>query len=254
MLALLALFTIASPANAQSARGWTDRRTEGTFDYHADFPLDSRRTILNELPPLRGQLAESLGITMSGDSIDVYLFANQSTYNWYLQQHFPGVPSRKAMFIKSRNPGNVFAYDSPTLATDLKHECTHALLHASLPFVPLWLDEGLAEYFEVAPERRAYHNPHLTSVKRHVIWRKAPSMEKLEDLDSLKAMGHREYRDAWAWVHFMLHGPTEARDELVRFLTDIQAATPPGRLSERLQRRLPRVERQFAEHFKHWSR
>ena len=31
---------------------------------------------------------------------------------------------------------------------DLRHECTHALLHAALPYVPLWLDEGLASLYE----------------------------------------------------------------------------------------------------------
>ncbi|GIT30210.1 MAG: hypothetical protein Ct9H300mP1_22560 [Planctomycetaceae bacterium] len=32
---------------------------------------------------------------------------------------------------------------------DLRHEFTHGVLHSSLKRVPLWLDEGLAEYFEV---------------------------------------------------------------------------------------------------------
>jgi hypothetical protein len=67
-------------------------------------------------------------------------------------------------------------------------------------------------------------------------------------------MGRREYRDAWAWTHFMLHGPEEARDELLRYLADVQASAPPGLLSQRLRRRLPDLEDSFAKHFQHWAR
>ena len=35
------------------------------------------------------------------------------------------------------------------LEEDLRHEATHALLHVAVGDLPLWLDEGLAEYFEV---------------------------------------------------------------------------------------------------------
>ena len=51
--------------------------------------------------------------------------------------------------MKGRGPGKVFAYKSKALPVDVRHEGTHGLLHAALPMVPLWLDEGLAEYFEV---------------------------------------------------------------------------------------------------------
>jgi hypothetical protein len=65
-------------------------------------------------------------------------------------------------------------------------------------------------------------------------------------------MDEANYRGAWAWVHFMLHGPPEAREELVAFLADIHARTPPGLLSRRLERRLPGLDRRVADHFKSW--
>ena len=40
------------------------------------------------------------------------------------------------------------------LRTDLRHELTHALLHGVLKDVPLWLDEGLAGFFELPPDAR----------------------------------------------------------------------------------------------------
>jgi hypothetical protein len=67
-------------------------------------------------------------------------------------------------------------------------------------------------------------------------------------------MGASEYRSAWAWTHFMLHGSPEARDELARYLGDIAAHAPPGELSDRLRRRIPDVERRFVTHFQEWEK
>jgi hypothetical protein len=63
-----------------------------------------------------------------------------------------------------------------------------------------------------------------------------------------------DYRHAWAWCHFMLHGPPEGRAELVEFLADIRAGTPPGKLSERLELRLPGADKRLVQHFKSWKR
>ena len=45
-----------------------------------------------------------------------------------------------------------------------------------------------------------------------------PSLEELTDVNQL---GRREYREAWAWVHFCLEGPAEARQELQSYLHDL---------------------------------
>ena len=147
----------------------------------------------------------------------------------------------------------VFAYMNDDFAIDLRHESTHALLHASLPMVPLWLDEGIAEYFEVPRAQRASGNPHLRTIRWAARLGRTPDLTALEAKADLTGMGRSDYRDSWAWAHFMLHGPKEAHDALVAFLSDIQASTPPGKLSERLTRRLPDLERQYIQHFRNWD-
>ena len=67
-------------------------------------------------------------------------------------------------------------------------------------------------------------------------------------------MTSTDYRDSWAWVHFMLHGSVVRHEELARFLGDIRADAPCGRLSQRLAWRLVDVDRSFCTHFKGWSR
>jgi hypothetical protein len=111
----------------------------------------------------------------------------------------------------------------------------------------------LAEYFEAPYAERAFEHPHLAKVKPRAWFGMVPELERLEQLRDLKQMGAREYQQAWAWVHFMLHGSQTAHDELIRFLADIRAQTPPGVLSQRLRRRIPQLEQEFAEHFKQWK-
>jgi hypothetical protein len=144
----------------------------------------------------------------------------------------------------------VFAYRGQDFEIDVRHECTHALLHAWLPDVPLWLDEGLAEYFEVPHDQRAGQHPHLAALRALVRSGEAPRLEELEEFAEISQMGRSEYRDAWAWVHFALHGPPAAREEFERYLADLAAGGDPGSLSTRLLRRLPDLRRQVTEHFR----
>ena len=253
-LAVLTGWGLVGCRACRSAQGWTDRRVAGPFVCRADFSLHAVEGLLRDLAGLQDDLVRLLGVPPAEQWIEVYLFHDQSTYRQYLRRHFPDVPYRRALYVKSRGPGVVLAYRSQALEVDLRHECTHALLHAVLPMVPLWLDEGLAEYFEVSPSQRAFENGYLSGVRWKARLGMVPRMESLEKKGAVDEMGAAEYRNAWAWVHFMVHGPAEAHDELGRFLADIQAGTPPGLLSYRLRQRIPNIEQRFGAHFRSWKR
>ena len=144
----------------------------------------------------------------------------------------------------------VFIFHNGEFLTDLRHETTHAILHTLLPMVPLWLDEGLAEYFEVERNRRIKGNPHLAELKKSLRWRRVPRLAPLEELGDLEDMSEHEYRDAWAWTHFMLHGPQGLGEEFRAYLADIQRQTPPGTLDARLHSRHPNMVGDFRKQFK----
>ena len=245
------IWTATIPAPALLA-AWPAEMASGNVRCHANFPLEPYRDLLDEVASLQLDITEQLGVSAAREPVHIYLFHHQTVYKSYLQKYFPEVPYRRALFVKSRGPGMVFAHLNEEFDVDLRHESTHALLHASLPMVPLWLDEGLAEYFEVSREQRKGGNPHLSQTKWNSRLGMISSMERLEQFRELDDMGRSEYRNAWAWVHFMLHGPPEARDELLRFLADIEAHVPPGKLSERLRRRIPDLDRAIAAHFQAW--
>src|SRR5438876_73243 len=80
---------------------------------------------------------------------------------------------------------------------------------------PLWLDEGLAEYFE-GPEGSQGLNPeHIARLPDDLKsgWR--PDLARLESLATVREMAPRDYREAWAWVHYLLNDPAPCKTALL---------------------------------------
>ena len=251
----LALWSQAICSTARAAREpWAEQRQIGPFAVHSQFSLKAHAGLFADLAQIQQDLKRCLAIGEPREPIQMYLFSDKASYRRYVGARFPKAPNRPALFIKSGGVSMVFAYRSKQFEIDVRHETTHALLHADLPMVPLWLDEGLAEYFEVAPKDRARGNSYMGTMRLMAQLGVAPKISALEKKSSVSEMGGSHYRYCWAWVHFMLHGPGEAHRELVRYLDDIRAKTPPGQLSERLSRRIPQLNKQFVKHFRTWQR
>jgi hypothetical protein len=205
---------------------------------------------------LQRELSRTLGIATAKGPIYVFLFDGEAQYRNFTPQHFPKVPYRSALFVLENGLPGVYTYRKADLDIDLRHECTHALLHGALPVVPLWLDEGIAKYFEVPAGQRAFDHPYFDDLKWKWSLRlgMVRSIDSLEERDDLSQMDGADYRYSWAWVHFMLHGPAAAHHILVEYLASYQQSTPPGKLSSRLAEAVPTPTHQMIQHFKHWQR
>jgi hypothetical protein len=250
--ALAACFINASRPLAHAVEKWTDTRSVGPFVCQATFPLTECDPVLVELPELQRELSRTLGIPPARRPIGIYLLADAAEHHSYLQQHFPKVPYRRALFVKEGDHAGVYVYRHPELGDDIRHECTHALLHGALPDVPLWLDEGLAEYFEVPASQRAFDHPHHEALRWNLRLGMLRSVESLEQRNELADLAAFDYRYSWAWVHFMLHGPAAAHSTLVTYLANLERGSPPGNLSAQLAAAVPNPTEKMIQHFKHW--
>lgn len=233
---------------------WVDAGTFGPFVCRAEFPLAEIEPLLSQLPRIQAELAETLEIPVSREPIELFLFRGKATYDRHLARYLPKLTYRRALYVKDQGPGRVYAYRGDHFDVDLRHEVTHALLHGALPVVPLWLDEGLAVYFENPPDRRVFDSPQWETVRWAARLGGIRRLESLEKKRRVEEMDRGDYRSAWAWVHFMLHGPPEARTELIRFFGDIQAGRPVGPLSERLRLHWRDPAEMLAAHVRGWSR
>ena len=253
-----ALLVMAMLPFAESSDSWIARQAIGRFQMSSEVPIRQSKVLSDFMQALRqheSDIASILGLNLNQKPIVINVFQSRRSYQEFVTRIAPDGKERRALFIQSETHGSVYVYLHADVMTDLRHETTHAILHSSLPFIPLWLDEGLAEYFEVARENRASANQHLKRTKLDarliLTWR--PNLTKLETVRDQSVMTARNYRESWAWVHFLLHGPDAANSMITRYLASIEAHEPPGPLSTQLRRVWSKPERQLTSHIKSWK-
>lgn len=212
----------------------------------SDFRLRYDHPLIKDLVKLRKDVASTLELGLDGQPVVVYLFTNDDEYQHYLKRTYPSLPPRRAYFIGTPHELAVYTYWGERIQEDLRHEFTHGLLHSSLKAVPLWLDEGLAEYFEVVTAQSPPVNvgsvKQLATAKRKG-WK--PGLERLESLREVSQMSQADYQESWAWVHFMLHSSPETRAVLLSYLADLRTSSDPGSLQKRLQAAVPALDEHF---------
>jgi len=81
--------------------------------------------------------------------VTIRLLTNQAAYRDFGRKYLPGFSPRMD-FCYDRNTGVVYGFFCPpeALQAKLRHELFHRLSHQSMPGLPLWLDEGIAELTE----------------------------------------------------------------------------------------------------------
>ncbi len=198
----------------------------------SDFKLPRDHPLVVELISLRKQISQTLDLPIQQQVVVVYIFSSESEYREYLNTSYPGLPERRAYFVGTPRELAVYTFWGDRIQEDLRHEYTHGLLHAGLKAVPLWLDEGLAEYFEVPGPVPGTINNDYTSRLRGLVansWR--PDLKRLEGLEEFSQMQRVDYQEAWAWVHYLLHSSPDTRDNLLSYLRDLRKDANPNPLS-----------------------
>jgi hypothetical protein len=201
----------------------------------SDFKLQKDHELIRELCTLREQEAKILELPLQRDPVVVYLFNDEAVYRKYMAVAYPNLPRRSAYFIGSPTELAVYTHWGLNIREDLRHEYTHGLLHSAMKRVPLWLDEGLAEYFEISgPQPGGINLEYATKLSALLGQGWRPNLKRLEALGDDAQMRRSDYQEAWAWVHFMLHGSPEARGVLLSYLKDLRTTPNPKPISKRL--------------------
>lgn len=251
-MVLLVLFTTPNPLDASER--WVEQFREGPFTFRSEFRIRQGR-LTRDLAQLKRELESSLGLRIGNAPIRVSFFADRRRYVDYMKRHVPEGVHRKALFVKGPEASHVYAYRSSSFDTDVRHECTHALVHNALQFIPLWMDEGLAEYFE-SPAGARVRPSRLKEMRNTIRWSRLVgfkgSLERLENIDDIGQMGSSEYRYSWAWIHYLLNDSKESREVLVRYLREIQNGNPPGAFSEFASDALPDTDSKLVRHFRYF--
>jgi hypothetical protein len=208
---------------------------------------------LEELAEIRTRVSQDLDLKLNADrEVHVYIFDNEQTYSNYLNKTYPGLPPRRAYFVGTPGELMVFTYWGDRVLEDLRHEFTHGLLHSTLKNVPLWLDEGLAEYYEHGDQKTLHPSAGQLAVAIENGW--TPDMARLEQLEKVHEMKLLDYQEAWAWVHFMLHHEPQSREVLVSYIHSLEKSKPPAKLSQQMAIYLPMSETVLVHHLQETTR
>ena len=224
----------------------------GQLEIHSDFELPESHRLVTELVTQRRELANLLGVEPSDETIHVFLFEQDDDYRQYMNNLHPDFPARRALFVKTDTQLKVYASWHPGVAEDLRHEVTHGYLHSAVNDIPLWLDEGLAEYFESGRGNRGRHGPHIHLLKARLKQGKwSPDLHRLEAIEEAEALTRLDYAESWLWVHFLLFNPTIRDQHLVQaHLIQLRKQGKAFGIAEAVDGKLESVESALIEHLK----
>ena len=229
---LVQSFTFNTPAKLVSS--WPASWSDGWLQVHTTTTDSQLPEWTHRLTTLPIEIEQALAIKLANANIRLVVLANETEFDHYLKKNFPGLPKRRALFVQNRGPGLVLTYMHSDWLTDARHECTHALLHASGIKLPLWLDEGLAEYFEVESTEKGSHPIHRYAVASQLRYGQVVQIEDFEQSQNATSLSPKEYRDAWSIVAFLLNHNDESKQALQAYIEDLRTGAAAGLLSRRL--------------------
>ena len=227
-------------ASLAAPLGWKDGLPDrsvvraGQLVIQADFGLAEQHRLIRDLETLRTDVSQELGLPISDEPVHLYLFADAARYDAFAARHFPNFPVRRAFFVETDTTLAVFAPWQDRIAEDLRHETTHGYVHAVVPTVPLWLDEGIAEYFELPRGEQGIHPAHAAHLSGRFLegtWR--IDLARLEGLASAGEMSQDHYAESWVWVHWLLNTTPLRRRILQDYLADLRRDGKTAPLSAR---------------------
>jgi D-ribose pyranose/furanose isomerase RbsD len=194
----------------------------GPFAIHSHKAMRHKDPIIQELESLTREVAIKIGGPIPGQdkTVDVYILADEPSFQHFLHYYHPELPSRRAYFIATEKTRSVYTYQGDHLMEDLRHESTHALVNLTHPGLPLWLDEGLAEAFE-HPDQEKTPDPHRERFLSDINTGFKPDLKRLESIDDVRKLTPRDYREAWAWVEWGLIGPQNSKKAFRSYLDDV---------------------------------
>ena len=162
----------------------------------------------------------------------VYLFAGEAGYQRYCKKILgSAVPHTAGLYAPEL--GQLLIWNLPdreAMWRTVRHEALHQYLDQVVGDTPIWLNEGLAEYYEVG-ERSAgrfrggpIHRLHVRVLLERGLVPLATFLAL--DVARFRADSQRHYAQSWAIVRFLLQGRTQHRQIFRSLFEQLENADP----------------------------
>ena len=245
--ALTAAIASLAPPHASALRGeavgWTSIRSRN-FTVVGEAREKDLRRVASRLEEYRAALSRLLPEGDAAAPTTVIVFRDDAAY----QPFKPVVRGQTASYVAGYfQPGAEVNYITLALDSDwargpastLLHEYTHLLVNNYFRSAPLWLKEGLAEFYSTArlsgDRRRISTGAELPSRVRQLRGAQLIPLRTLFEVDQQSPYYYEAgkrglfYAQSWALAHYILNGEGGARRaRLPRFVELLSAGTAPA--------------------------
>jgi tetratricopeptide (TPR) repeat protein len=245
LAALLLAPAAATPVQALPRRDdWIELRT-ANFTLFTHAGEQNTRRIAADLERLRDVLAQlAPGVALNSPTPTyIYVFKNGAAFRPY-QRIYAGRPLESGGFFLSTQLANYVAINGDQRGDEraiIYHEYLHYVLRNQYASLPLWLNEGLAEYYSTFEATSTEAKIGLPVVE-HIVWLRKNPLIPLASLFAVEE-GSKEYNESsrrggfyaqsWALVHYLISGNPERRRQASEYLRLAQAGTPPDQIFRR---------------------
>ena len=244
---VLVLAVLAGPI-AASARelpspkeAWIELHL-GDFTLYSNAGESKARAIGQDLERLRDALAQLFPgqVLSSPVPTSIFVFKDFFSFQPYVRSYDSQVVDKGGYFL-SRQLGNYVAISADQNGQERElvfHEYVHYLLRNNAATLPLWLHEGLAEYYSTFEAGKGEGRVGLPPAG-HAQWLRQHELVPLPRIFAVDerspeynewSRGGAFYAESWLLVHYLISGNPDRRRQAGELLRLAQAGTPPERL------------------------
>jgi tetratricopeptide (TPR) repeat protein len=235
------LFFLLMPPSSLAKDNWT-RIQSKNFIFVGNAGESEMRRFALRLEQFRQVIALLLPNNRLSTSVPttVVIFKSDDSFQPFKPKYKGKTVNQVAGYFLSGADGNYIALTTETRSADpyhvIFHELTHFLVDRNIPNAPVWLNEGIAEFystFDTLDEGQKYR------IGRPIAWHLAELQNRSTlPLKTLLTVDQRSpyyneagksgifYAESWALVHYLLlgeHGKRQAQFE--RFISQLNTTT-----------------------------
>ena len=235
----LCLSVLVAAASASTAPRWR-QIVAPHFVVIGDASPSAMRGVAEQLEQFRAIFERLLQKARVASPVPtrVYLFANRARFQPYMPVYKGKRVDVGGLFLPGRDANAIaMTVEDEQYALPITyHEYVHFIVDNTLTAVPVWFNEGLAEYYStfvlVGGNRAELGRP----VANHVQLLRERSMMPLAELfATTKDSPHYNegdkrsifYAQSWVFMHYLLMGSPERRPQLFAFVAELARRVPP---------------------------
>ena len=155
-------------------------------------------------------VSELLGLDLPPRPAEVLMFDSRRSLRRYIEKESPYHADAAAVCFVTEG-AYVVAISRSWRTTEtlryLRHELAHYVLAAHYHKLPPWINEGLAQFFELRGPYGRPHPRHLKTVTRQLRRSEGDILSRLVALPEGVRFDFQDYAQAWGLTHFFLLDP-----------------------------------------------